>query len=234
MIEPKVAIYMIPGWGFYSDLFQYSELNEFTYVGLDYFNEENLSLQSISRVLAIRIPNHSTILGWSFGGLIAITLAYLFPDKVKKLILLASQPKFLEDLFWKGITHKIADHFVETAQYNFKQLKTSFISLVNYPSHNSKYKKHLEKNYITHHDVALVKLLKVMFSTDLRHEYQAIKSKILHIVSNRDAVLPQTQHQLRQLKSNVEIVSLDKVGHAGFLTHGKVYRDIIKNFLSNE
>jgi len=80
MLIGSFTIYPIPGWGFSSQILNPLATNRLNIVGLDYFNTQEPSLGSI-------------------GGLIAIKMAALFPKKVRKLILVSSQPKFLSNGF---------------------------------------------------------------------------------------------------------------------------------------
>lgn len=222
---------MIPGWGVDAKVFEFSDL---AYSVLNYSKETDLSLGAIASSLASHIANPSVIVGWSLGGLIAIKLASLFPDKVKKLILISSQPKFLADYSWQGINPEIAAQFIESIQCDFFKFSEGFISLVNYPNRNLLYKRQLKASFLWDEKAKLLLLLQLILSTDLREEYQALKCDILHIIGDKDAVLSQNSFHLYQLNSRVRIVEVKNSGHAGLLTDMAIYQAAIKDFIANE
>ena len=114
MLNDHNAIVAIPGWGFNSSLLDLFNQDPLHLVGWDYYsNNFDQSLEEITRNLAHQLQDHSMILGWSFGGLIAINLCALFPKKVHQLILISTQPKFLADHDWQGIHPDQAKDFIK-------------------------------------------------------------------------------------------------------------------------
>lgn len=230
----NTTLYAIPGWGFSKDVFQDSSLKSTHCVGLDYCVEGICTLTDMATVLSRQIKPGSTLLGWSFGGLVAIKLAFLFPEKVHQLILLSSQPRFLQDNLWTGIKKEVAQRFMNTADYHFERLKQQFIKMVYYPSHHAHCFKILKQHFRFHNKAQLIALLTLLFDADLREEYQSLKLRILHINAENDAVLPQDKGALTRLNAGVKIININQAGHAGFLTHGAYYLDIIKAFMNHE
>jgi pimeloyl-[acyl-carrier protein] methyl ester esterase len=58
------------------------------------------TLDGWADALAARLPDGATVLGWSLGGQVAIRLAVRHPDKVARLVLMASTPRFLVGDDW--------------------------------------------------------------------------------------------------------------------------------------
>jgi len=232
MSTNKVALYIIPGWGFTTNLLQFTSLNKyFDLVNLDYCAEENFSLNTAAIFCAQKIADNSIILAWSFGGLIAIRLATLFPNKIKKIIFLASQPKFLEEKNWCGIAEKDTKNFINRFNDNFNIGAKYFINIVNYPNKSLEHKKILCKSFICNKNILLPQL-KILFNTDLRDEYKNIQAEILHIIGKNDAVVMQNSLHLKSLNPDINIVFVEEAGHSGFLTHEKIYQESIKNFVN--
>ena len=232
MLIDRPTIYGIPGWGFYSAIFKELQLDDCSIVGFDYYHSPVLSLDSIAKQMANNILNPAVVLGWSFGGLIAIKLAALFPHKVKKLILLSSQPKFLSAPSWEGIAPDSAAQFIDELSNDFEKQVSYFISLVCYPDSKHSYKKILMEHFIYEKE-SLLRSLDILFQEDLREDYKNLTSDILHIVNKQDAVIKQNSQQLQALNPKARVVVLEKLGHAGFLVDKNAYRNIVvqKNIL---
>ena len=92
----KSSMAFISGWGLKSSLFKESSLYFRGSLLIDLPDIEELTLERVVHNLSYLIPDDTTVIGWSFGGLIGILLAALFPKKVKKLILLSSSPRFIQ------------------------------------------------------------------------------------------------------------------------------------------
>lgn len=226
-----MTLYTIPGWGFSSSIFNSLNSNHLAITGLDYIDAAIINLEYITKHLADSIPDHSVILGWSFGGLIAIKLASLYPNKVKKLILISSQPKLLSDEDWLGIEANNADRFSNEFNENTENQIEHFIKLVNFPNRNIDTKKILKDYFLQHNKEKLLKWLHLLFNADLRQDYQSLTMNILHIINKEDAVIKQNDIQLKSLNSNTKTITINKSGHAGFLTHFSHYQNIIKDFI---
>ncbi len=224
-------IYVIPGWGFQAEVFLKSELiNAFDIIPLNYANQENYMT-----LLSTQIPQNSIVLGWSLGGLIAIKLAALFPSLVSKLILISSQARFLFDPSEThdiGIATKLFVTFMANLKHNLKEQTDMFLKLVNYPNRQKKVKNILANHFVKEL-VENEPQLSTLLSTDLSLEYSRIPVGILQIINLEDAIIKQDANYLKLLHPKTVITQIPKAGHAGFLTHGKMYQDIIMDFISS-
>lgn len=226
MLSEFKTIYAIPGWGFSSQVFNCLLADDINIKGLDYYNAPVTNFSSIVNYLANIIPDSSVVIAWSFGGLLAIKLAELFPKKIKKLMLISSQPRFLADKGWSGIDAFYADKFIfRFARDANAQLKR-FISLVGQP--NSPVNNVLQKFCLLDHVAILSMQLQMLFKYDLRDYYKNLSCSVLHIFNKKDAVLNQNSHQLLALNPSVETFMLDEAGHAGFISHSKIYQKLIR------
>lgn len=231
MLTRNFSIYAIPGWGFSSEILSPLATNGLSIIGLDYFKLAESSLESIAKRFVDIIPNNATLLGWSFGGLIAIKIAALFPKKVRKLILISSQPKFLSTGSWQGIQPNVGINFIKRFRNNPENQISRFINLVSYPSRKTINKKFLSQHFVTGDIDKLLLLLRTLFNADLRKSYQSLIPEILHVINKEDGVIQQNEVLLKGLNPKINAVSLKKLGHAGFLDDCISYQNIIKDFL---
>ena len=222
-------IYTIPGWGFSASILKQGALAGKTCFGLDYLDYSDLSIEGISLDLSTAIKQPSILIAWSLGGLFAIKIASLFPDKVKKLILLASQPRLIADTGYSGIDPQTMNIFIESAYQDFSRLKQQFINKVNFPSKND-----VGTFFLDDFSKQLKSLSKILATADLRDDYRYLKTEILHIIGDKDAVLKQDEQSLCKINSNIKVVRVANAGHCGFLTHPLLYRSIIDEFIASK
>src|SRR5690606_36628265 len=70
------------------------------------------SLDEVLTLLAARISAQATLIGWSLGGMLAVALAARYPDKVKRLITLAANVKFVaSDDYSTAMPPAVNQHF---------------------------------------------------------------------------------------------------------------------------
>lgn len=225
----------ISGWGFKSTLLRESSFylkNSFL-IDLPNLIEE-LTLDRVACNLACLIPNNTTIIGWSFGGLVAIQLATQFPKKVKKLILLSSSPCFIQREGWPGISSKEAEKFISLSKRNFSNLFNYFFALVNYPNKIVYYKTLLRANsinFLEQRDL-LLKYLKILFRSDSRQAYKKIKIPLFHVFGGKDAIVRFNPNELYDLNPGAIIHVIPEAGHLAFLTHEKSYYNQLVTFIN--
>jgi pimeloyl-[acyl-carrier protein] methyl ester esterase len=226
------SLYAIPGWGFSADIFNCLLTDVFDINGLDYVNAPTSTFESMVNYLSTDIPDNSALVAWSFGGLLAIKLAILFPNKIKKLILISSQPRFLADKDWQGIDVAYANKFIfRFARDANKQIKR-FVSLVGQPDVSIEGNEVLINYFLSDHIAKLSSQLSMLFKNDLREEYKNLSCDVLHVFNQKDAVLNQNSHQLLALNSKVETITLEDSGHAGFISQSQIYQKLIREFIS--
>src|SRR5690606_7852318 len=95
---------LIHGWGCDSHTWQpiLTQLQEFASVitvDLPGFGvnsaRDNLSLTQTLELLESQLPPSSTLIGWSLGGMLAVVLAARRPDKIKRVMTLAANLRFV-------------------------------------------------------------------------------------------------------------------------------------------
>ncbi len=222
-------IYCLSGWGFSGDILLHSILKGKKAENLNYFELDNSSIEAMALHLSSNISESSVIVAWSLGGLIAIQIAALFPEKVRKLILLSSQPKLIEEEDYPGIPPEAMQAFIDLSLQDFETLQKQFIRSVGFP--NKRILSKLEDYSLKDCKENLIHWLHQMQCTDLRKEYASLRIEILHILAEKDTVMRQGESALLALNPKAYILSIDDAGHAGFLTHTELYAALIDRFL---
>ncbi|NQY42075.1 MAG: alpha/beta fold hydrolase [Legionellales bacterium] len=225
-------LYFIPGWGFKAKIIRQFYINNHNLLELDYFNLSNLSMSNITQILAKQIKPSSYIIGWSLGGLFAIKIAYLYPEKVKKLILISSQPKLSEDTNWQGIKQQQFNQIRIQLSKNISTFHRKFLHLVNHPNRDPNTLQHLNINHCIFNKKSCLTLLDLAQRIDLRQDYKLINSKILHLIAEKDAIIKQRGEHLMDLNPMTAIKSFKQATHAEFIKTTNQYQIIIENFIN--
>jgi len=216
----KRHYYFIPGWGFSANVWPEHLVKH----PVRYLDDESVDKMSLDLVFPI------SIIAWSFGGLLAILLAEKYPYLVEKLILISSQPKMLEDDGWAGITKTNADRFSKKLHESEDVVKTMFLSLIAFPDRNLEMRNRLSTCMKKLTSSGMLNSFNELLKSDYRNQYANLECKILHIINERDAIFTQDPTRIKKLNSNAHFEIINS-GHAGFLTHQKIYREIINDFL---
>lgn len=114
MPSPKPVLALLHGWGMNARVFdglagllaadfEVRALDLPGHGGRDALPHN--TLQSWADDLAQQLPHNATLLGWSLGGQVAMRAALDHPQKIARLILLASTPRFVVTEDW---THGMA------------------------------------------------------------------------------------------------------------------------------
>ena len=109
MHSPKPVIALVHGWGMNARVFDTLAerlAGDFDVRALDlpgHGGRAALAVNTLHRWaadLASQLPPHSTLLGWSLGGQVAMRAAIDHPDTVARLIVMSSTPKFVASDAW--------------------------------------------------------------------------------------------------------------------------------------
>lgn len=186
-------------------------------------NLENMVLQILAHS-----PKNAIYLGWSLGGLLALQLAILAPERVGKLITIATTPKFIATTSWQAMPLKTFTYFYQMFKNDHIQALHYFISLQFMGEPQAKElitiaKGNLDKQI---NKQFLENGLKLLRDTDLRSKVNTIKCPSLHIYSENDHIVPAVTAQ--QLPANTKIIK--NAGHAPFLSQPKKFLQLLEQF----
>lgn len=210
------VFHIVSGWGISKKIFAGS-----------FMSEANHYLYDLSApVKAARNDKYNILIGWSFGGLAVLESAMLFRNQVHAIILLASQPRFIEDNDYLGIRIENARQFVNLTKEAPIRAYQHFTKAASYPSKVS----FLECYALKNHNTTLLE--KYMFM-DLRDSYSKLQLPILHLTGSRDAIIRQSAKCLKTLNPKITYKSINNAGHALFLTHAQDCNSAIQTFLKD-
>lgn len=183
-----------------------------------------LSLDEMAQIIAQSIPDASIVVGWSLGGLVATRLALDFPEKVQKLVCVASSPCFTQQQDWAGISDEVLTNFQQQLTTAFQRTIERFIALQTLGSPQaSQNTKELKKAILSQPQANLQVLnqgLHILQTTDLRGELAKLSLPVLRIYGALDSLIPRRSiPSANEVWPNSQSVIIQHAAHAPFISH---------------
>jgi len=194
-------------------------------------------LDAVVDKLSVCFSEPLTVCGWSLGGQIALHWAKREPEKVNRLILVASTPCFAEREDWPfGMERIVLEKFAAELEQNHAATLRRFIALQLRGSENERELLALLRERLFSRGEpdmqALRAGLNVLRDADLRAELPEITQPILVIAGERDKLTPpEASHYMAQAIPSARLVEVKGAAHAPFLSHPYVFIEHVKSFL---
>lgn len=241
--EPIVLLH---GWGFDSNIWRkmvsaMSPHYQFILIDLPGFGQSSLlssdQLINVCEAVLDVSPSQATYMGWSLGGVVATAIACFYPDRVSRLISVASSPRFLQTDLWPGLTPEILKKFSERLAQDYKKTLEEFIYLQLQGSEDWKNLMiELKKQLLFQPKVpsidALQASLAILSNTDLRQNLNDIQCPQLYILGQLDALVPvKIAEILSRISPQGIIKILPKAAHVPFVSHQNEFIKILDEFM---
>lgn len=194
------------------------------------------TLHNAAELLSKQIKPNSTLMGWSLGGLFALYIAKHWPDKVSKIILVASTPFFAEQDDWSGIKANVLNTFKEQLVSHRDKTIERFLAIQAMGSQSAKddikQLKKLLKQYPAPQEDALTGGLDILQHDDLRAFFSDCEVPIRGVFGRLDALVPyRAIAKMQALNPQFEYEVIDKASHAPFISHKEEFLKAIKSML---
>lgn len=238
---------LIHGWGVHSGFWKpvipiLEQYYTVTIIDLPGFGRSLLDntitydLKYLAEQILTVAPEKSTILGWSMGGLIATEIALNFPQRVEKLICVASSPKFIRVPGWPGIKLSLFDKLLNAINDASEDTLARFLSLqfrhTTISRRNLKQLRDELYEYGLPNPNALYHGLEIIRNTDLRSTISALACPAMYLLGNNDVLVPaHIAPQLNLLLSAGYAYVLENACHAPFLSETGNFVQVINNFV---
>jgi len=195
------------------------------------------SLDAIVDALSSTFAEPVTVCGWSLGGQIALRWAAREPDRVRRLILVASTPSFTRHADWDfGLESEVLKQFAADLEQNYAATLRRFIALQLRGSENERelLTKLRERLFSRGEpDIGALRAgLDILRDADLRAELPAIRQRTLVIAGERDKLTPPAASSwLAQTMPAAKLQIIAGAAHAPFLSHPDQFAQQLKSFL---
>ncbi len=179
-----------------------------------------------------------TLCGWSLGGQIALRWAQRNPVQIKKLVLVATTPCFVQQENWGcAMAADTLHEFAASLLQNHTLTLRRFIALQLRGSEQEReLLSELRTQLFSHGEpniTALQSGLEILRNTDMRAILPSINQPVLLLAGARDTLTPlaamEYMHQTIH-SSRLEIIK--GAAHAPFLSHPQIFMQHITSFLN--
>ncbi len=152
------------------------------------------SLQEMAEAVLEHAPKQAIWLGWSLGGLVASHIAIYHPQRVTRLITVASSPKFAAEKPWRGIQPLVLSNFTEQLLDDFRLTIERFMALQAMGSPSARQDVKTIKQAVLSrpepNPASLLAGLNMLADVDLRSELSAITAPVLRLYGRLDGLVP--------------------------------------------
>jgi pimeloyl-[acyl-carrier protein] methyl ester esterase len=179
----------------------------------------------IADCLLEELPERCALIGWSLGGQLALRIAAGAPARVRRLVLVASTPKFVAAGDWPhGLAPEVLQRFATGLQADPARTVSDFLELqVRGSSAASATLRQLRaalERQGAAAPAALAAGLEQLADADLRGLARTLTLPVLLLSGQCDRVTPPgAARALAQLLPGALLVELRRAGHAPFLSH---------------
>ncbi|MEJ1353423.1 MAG: pimeloyl-ACP methyl ester esterase BioH [Candidatus Sedimenticola sp. (ex Thyasira tokunagai)] len=182
-------------------------------------------------------PDSATWVGWSLGGQLAQRAAMKAPDRVERLILFTSSPRFVQGEAWDhAMERAVLKLFAKALVKDHAQTLGRFLSLQVQGDDGARETLRALRSDIAArpepNPQALEHGLDMLLTVDLRDQLPSITCQVLWLLSERDTLVPAAvAGDIRSLMPGAEIEVIPGAAHAPFLSHPEACLKAFDHFL---
>lgn len=187
--------------------------------------DQAYSLDRIAQRVAEILPAESIVCGWSLGGQVAIRLALSVPQRVNKLVLVATTPCFVKRDNWQwGMDEPTLELFMENLRRHYTQTLNRFFTLQVNGSHDmTNVLVQLRSQFFQHAQPdgdALRAGLQILLTTDLRENLANVTQPVLLLHGENDVITQvDAARWMHRHIPHAKFIAFPHCGHAPFLSY---------------
>lgn len=207
--------------------------------GINCDSEMPFTLEAICGNLLERLPG-AIWLGWSLGGLVAMSAALRAPGTVSGLVLVATSPCFVATTVWPfGMDKSIFTQFATDLEADYDATLKRFLGLEVLGSKTARLQlRRLSEAMVQAPKPRLSALragLALLQNLDLSTSLHSISCPNLLIGGSRDQLV--SAAGMQETANRLTTARLEMIrgsGHAPFIGHREVFVDLVRRFGQNE
>ena len=242
--EGDLDLVLLHGWGLNAEVWRYTAERLAPHFRLHlvdlpgYGRSEGfgpMSLEEMADTVLAAAPQKAVWLGWSLGGLVASQIALSAPERVEKLITVASSPCFAAHDEWPGIKSEVLHGFQHQLSEDFQRTVERFLALQTLGSDSARQDARMLKSVVLSQPMPSVEVLngglEILRQVDLRHALCQLSVPMLRIYGALDGLVPRKIVPLLDvLWPETESHIIEKSAHAPFISHPEAFCEQIKQF----
>lgn len=187
--------------------------------------EDAWAMDDVISALANVLPEKSIVLGWSLGGMLGLRFASLYPQRVKRLILLASSPKFTQSSQWtQAQPSSILAAFSNKLLKNPTATIKRFLFLQTQGANESVALTRVLRGLLAKDNApqlaSLQSGLSILETADLRHALRGAVCPVLLLLGGKDQLVPVgVAEDSIKLNPSIKMQVISEATHVPFLSH---------------
>jgi pimeloyl-[acyl-carrier protein] methyl ester esterase len=199
--------------------------------------DDAYTLERLAAAMAAVLPPRGCVIGWSLGGMVALYLAAHFPDRVDRLILIASTPQFVAGPDWEhGLAPEVLEGFAARLRADPAGTVQRFLALQVRGSEHERDTLVRLRSLLSAapppHPAALEGGLAILRETSLLPLLDRITQPVTVIHGRRDTLIPWTAaRELQSRLPQARLHVLPGAAHAPFLSHTDEFMHLIDGAL---
>lgn len=194
-------------------------------------------IASFAEAVAAAAPPRAAWIGWSLGGMVGLHLAALHPERVERLALVATSPRFVQGEDWPyGVAPHVLAQFSKDLAQDYRGTLMRFLALEALGSDRAKEELRLLRQDMFQHGEprpeALAVGLNILRDADLRPLLPAVQCETLFLYGERDRLVsgkagPVVAAAMRA--GSYQIIR--GAAHAPFLSHPDEFLRVLEGFI---
>lgn len=183
------------------------------------------------------LPQRCSLLGWSLGGQFALELARRVPERLHRLVLVATTPRFTATSDWPaGMSAAVFGDFAARLQRDWRHTVADFLHLQVRGSRDAMASlRQLEAALLAHGQAdpaALAADLTLLETLDQRGQLAGIATPTLVIAGQHDRItLPAAGEYIAAHMPEASLTTVPRAAHAPFLSHTAEFATLVRGFL---
>lgn len=193
------------------------------------------SLDSVLHKIAAQVPQDAVVMGWSLGGMLAVQLAARFPERIRAVITLAANLKFVAAADYPAAMSRVINRQFNQgfAQDPQATLKLFFGLLAQGDADERGLLKQLRRNDIGSVTDNWLQALQLLTELDNRTAFAKLVRPGLHLLADNDALVPVAVAELmRQMNPQQEIKIFENTAHALHWSKPQAVIESVAHFLN--
>ena len=193
--------------------------------------------EALADALAATLPDDAAVCGWSLGGMVALALAARHPEKVSRLVLVATNPVFVSRPDWPhGMAPAVLAGFAQALREDYKATLLRFLSLQARGGDQARVViERLRGSLFQRGEPPAETLtagLDLLREVDLRRAVASVRCPVLVVHGAYDMLCPPgAGHWLAENLSDARLAVHERAAHAPFLSHPDWFLAEVKGFL---
>jgi pimeloyl-[acyl-carrier protein] methyl ester esterase len=194
-------------------------------------------LSNLAHSIAADLPAEFDLVAWSLGGQVAMTLAQLYPARVRRLVLVGVNPCFIQRDDWQcGIAPDVLTQFGRDLASNYDVTLKRFLALQARGDDDARVLLARLRQLLFARgrpDAAVLQAgLDILLQADLRDSVRSLITPSLIIHGSFDQLVPVCAATwLAQTMPQAQLAVIMGASHAPFLSHRVQFENVLLPFL---